>query len=194
MLVSTNAPGAMTRAIWLHLPPGQWQFQIVRSSNWFSRLQVVGGPQKGLHLSLAIDPSPLLMSNSNGIEWQLDGVTARLVVTRRNRSSVKIDVFMMSKPFEDGRNTFAQVCVELSLSGVTSRSRFQATAPAAIQKKQRHRIEGLVQDCSISGVLAMEVLQSCTKPSDCTMWWLYAWLNGSVINPRYANRYPTALP
>ena len=25
-------------------------------------------------------------------------------------------------------------------------------------------IDGLVQDCSISSVLAMEILQSCTKP------------------------------
>ena len=136
MLVSTNAPGVMARAIWLHVPSRQWQFQIVRSSNWFSKLQVVGGPQKGLHSSLAIDPSPVLMNKSNGVEWQLDGVTARLVVTRRNRSSVKIDVFMMSNPFEDGRNTFAQECVELSLSGVTSRPRFQATAPATNEKKQ----------------------------------------------------------
>ena len=26
-------------------------------------------------------------------------------------------------------------------------------------------IDGLVQDCSISSVLAMEILQSCTRPS-----------------------------
>ena len=136
MLVSTNAPGSMARAIWSHVSPGQWQFQIVRSSNLFSILQVVGGPLKGLHSSLAIDPSPLLMSNSNGIEWQLDGVTARLVVTRRNRSSVKIDVFMMSKPFEDGRNTFAHVCVGLSLSEIISQTRFPATVPATIERKK----------------------------------------------------------
>ena len=29
-------------------------------------------------------------------------------------------------------------------------------------------IDGLVQDCSISSALAMEILQSCTKPSMCT--------------------------
>ena len=28
-----------------------------------------------------------------------------------------------------------------------------------------HQIDGLVQDCSISSALAMEILQSCTKPS-----------------------------
>ena len=76
------------------------------------------------------------MNKSNGIEWQLNGVTARLVVTRRNRSSVKIDVFMMSKPFEDGWNTFAQVCVGLSLSEVISMSGFQVTVPATIEKKK----------------------------------------------------------
>ena len=148
----------MAKAIWSHVPPGQWQFKIVRSSNWFSRLQVVGGRQKGLHSSLAIDPSPALMNKSNGVEWQLDGVTARLVVTRRNRSSVKIDVFMMSKPFDDGRNTFAHVCVGLSLSEVICRSRFQANVPATIEKKkQGHHLDGLVQDCSTSSALALAV-------------------------------------
>ena len=28
-----------------------------------------------------------------------------------------------------------------------------------------HYIDGLVQDCSISSALAMDILQSCTKPS-----------------------------
>ena len=28
-----------------------------------------------------------------------------------------------------------------------------------------HYFDGLVQDCSISSALAMEILQSCTKPS-----------------------------
>ena len=28
-------------------------------------------------------------------------------------------------------------------------------------------ISGLVHDCSFSSVLAMEILQSCTKPSNC---------------------------
>ena len=31
-------------------------------------------------------------------------------------------------------------------------------------------IDGLVQDCSISSVLAMEILQSCTKPSISRVW------------------------
>ena len=29
-----------------------------------------------------------------------------------------------------------------------------------------HEIDGLVQDCSNSSALAMELLQSCTKPSE----------------------------
>ena len=29
-------------------------------------------------------------------------------------------------------------------------------------------VDGLVQDCRISSVLAMEIVQSCTKPSMCT--------------------------
>ena len=33
-----------------------------------------------------------------------------------------------------------------------------------IQMKTVHT-DGLVQDCTISSVLAMEILQSCTKPS-----------------------------
>ena len=31
--------------------------------------------------------------------------------------------------------------------------------------KQTHQVEGLVQNCSNSSVLAMELLHSCTKPS-----------------------------
>ena len=31
------------------------------------------------------------------------------------------------------------------------------------------KIDGLVQDCSISSALAMEILQSCTKPSKCSL-------------------------
>ena len=30
-------------------------------------------------------------------------------------------------------------------------------------------IDGFDQDCSISSALAMEILQSCTKPSTCPM-------------------------
>ena len=33
----------------------------------------------------------------------------------------------------------------------------------------REKINGFMQDCSNSSVLAMELLQSCTKPS--TLWW-----------------------
>ena len=36
--------------------------------------------------------------------------------------------------------------------------------------KLQHDIDGLVQDCSISSALAMEILQSCTKPSICIVW------------------------
>ena len=44
-------------------------------------------------------------------------------------------------------------------------------------------IAGLVQDCSISSALAMELLQSCTKPSISTIHWcdkktrLSVWVN-----------------
>ena len=37
---------------------------------------------------------------------------------------------------------------------------------------QWHYIVGLVQNCSISSVLAMEILQSCTKPS---IWFQTSW-------------------
>ena len=38
---------------------------------------------------------------------------------------------------------------------------------------RHHQINGLVQDCSNSSVLAMELLQSCTKPSKyaCETYW-----------------------
>ena len=36
-------------------------------------------------------------------------------------------------------------------------------------------INGLVQDCSNSSALAMELLQSCTKPS------IYVWMNQIII-------------
>ena len=35
---------------------------------------------------------------------------------------------------------------------------------------EREYIDGLVQDCSISSALAMEILQSCTKPSICRIY------------------------
>ena len=31
-----------------------------------------------------------------------------------------------------------------------------------------HQVDGLVQDCSISIANALEILQSCTKPLECT--------------------------
>ena len=33
-----------------------------------------------------------------------------------------------------------------------------------VDAKPLHYIDSLVQDCSISSALAMEILQSCTKP------------------------------
>ena len=33
--------------------------------------------------------------------------------------------------------------------------------------KGSHQVDGLVQDCSNSSALAMELLQSCTKPLKC---------------------------
>ena len=37
---------------------------------------------------------------------------------------------------------------------------------------QKVNIDGLVQDCSNSSVLAMELLQSCIKPSICDIWYI----------------------
>ena len=37
-------------------------------------------------------------------------------------------------------------------------------------KENRHNIDGLVQDCSNSSALAMELLQSCTKLSICRIY------------------------
>ena len=34
-----------------------------------------------------------------------------------------------------------------------------------IDNQRNFHIDGLVQNCNISSVLAMEILQSCTKPS-----------------------------
>ena len=39
------------------------------------------------------------------------------------------------------------------------------------QGKGCQYIDGLVQDCSISSALAMEILQSCSKPSTCSGNW-----------------------
>ena len=39
-----------------------------------------------------------------------------------------------------------------------------------------HNFDGLVQDCSISIALAMEILQSCTKPSICITVMSLMWL------------------
>ena len=39
-----------------------------------------------------------------------------------------------------------------------------------------HHLSGLVQDCSISSALAMEILKSCTKPSIGPYWnWQFSW-------------------
>ena len=52
------------------------------------------------------------------------------------------------------------------------------------------KIDGLVQDCSNSSALAMELLQSCTKPSKC-MLHLYrgektAWIRIFFIETEHA--------
>ena len=46
------------------------------------------------------------------------------------------------------------------------------------------KIDDLVQDCSISSVLAMEILKSCNKPSKCSwkMWWVFYGATNIVIN------------
>ena len=44
-------------------------------------------------------------------------------------------------------------------------------------------IDGLVQDCSNSSALAMELLQSCTKPSIC------AWLEIKLLQPLHVHNY-----
>ena len=48
------------------------------------------------------------------------------------------------------------------------------------QSHQNH-IGGLVQDCSNSSALAMELLQSCTKPSiwNISHWCLFQWCGGA---------------
>ena len=42
-------------------------------------------------------------------------------------------------------------------------------------------IDGLVQDCSISSALAMEILQSCTKPSILSIQWGFLWWQDSIF-------------
>ena len=44
------------------------------------------------------------------------------------------------------------------------------------------RLDGLVQDCSNSSALAMELLQSCTKSSDCSHW-----IIGAAVLPNNLN-------
>ena len=44
-----------------------------------------------------------------------------------------------------------------------------AQAEQILRPKLDHYIGGSVQDCNISSALAMEILQSCTKPS------IYTW-------------------
>ena len=43
----------------------------------------------------------------------------------------------------------------------------QVDYPAGVAVVCHSYVDGLVQDCSISSALAMEILQSCTKPSTC---------------------------
>ena len=42
--------------------------------------------------------------------------------------------------------------------------------------KNDNFIDGLVQDCSISSALAMEILQSCTKPSMYSYTYMYIYI------------------
>ena len=50
---------------------------------------------------------------------------------------------------------------------------------------------GLVQDCSISIANALEILQSCTKPSMCSWFRLIAWCQ--EIPSYYLNRFPSCM-
>ena len=52
-------------------------------------------------------------------------------------------------------------------------------------------IDGLVQDCSISIANALEILQSCTKPSICTAWYRAIWM-GYVQQPTVSNKLDTS--
>ena len=42
-----------------------------------------------------------------------------------------------------------------------------ATDLSIKKTKTRVQFDGLVEDCSISSVIAIEILQSCTEPSNC---------------------------
>ena len=49
--------------------------------------------------------------------------------------------------------------------------------------------DGLVQDCSTSSALAIELLQSSTKPSICCLLWM-----SCRKSPNYSSTHPTHLP
>ena len=60
-------------------------------------------------------------------------------------------------------------------------------------------IDGLVQDCSISNAVALEILQSYTKPSICIPELFHHWFNGLVPDkwhaiPRINDQLPLILP
>ena len=62
---------------------------------------------------------------------------------------------------------------------MTSEDNFERYGQMEWHKAIANRIDGLVQDYSNSGALAMELLQSCTKPSNNEPYhkWIYALLN-----------------
>ena len=132
MALSMNAPGDIPRATWLQLSTGQRQTQSVNSSKFASRSQVPGCPQSGLHSSLAIGFVPPFMRNNNGLEWQSIWVTARLVVNKCTRSSVKLDVSMMSRPLPDGGRRLVHVWGKSSLMGSISIARFHVWYSSAV--------------------------------------------------------------
>ena len=74
---------------------------------------------------------------------------------------------------EDGRAQFRLVMSRLKVWDIIGRS--MVIHDATQQRKEAedryvmNLIDGLVHDCSISSALAMELLQSCTKPS---IFWL----------------------
>ena len=79
---------------------------------------------------------------------------------------------------------FFSICVHfIHVSGLihcmTSEDNFERYGQMEWHKAIANRIDGLVQDYSNSSALAMELLQSCTKPSNNEPYhkWIYALLN-----------------
>ena len=58
------------------------------------------------------------------------------------------------------KNIYLQVPIDAS-----SYETICVNASSPLMTPQNMHIDGLVQDCNISNVLAEEILQSCTKPS-----------------------------